>query len=466
MPPRDRRKIVSIPLPGWRARSTTSTDVIVLPPAVFLELEIGGGQALDGLPVPAGHADGNLDDGHPRVLADGARAVALGEEKARAGTDSNRAGTSACAPSKPLHRAAFPASNFRARAMSAAKRPGGAVFTEALEGRPAESRVSCSSATTPRFSIASNCCGSSAIARCQQSTASACRPSRSSAAPVPFQARGSRSFKAKAFWKAAIASVGRSCCTYVSPMFWYEIAFPGSTASALWKAAIASGTLPAVAQGDAERVQDVGIAAAGKGLQNRERLAGFSLCAVEESQARGQALAQEPAPLRLLEGRGRLRRPYRPGPGGRRGTRTRSTSPGAGGRRRARARSPPRASLLVEAHDALEVGVEGDQFLRIVLRAIALLCRGAPGEVPEAAQARDRVRRLRDGSRRRSGNRQSGLQRAHLVHPLFDEVVRFAGIGGEVVELRQRQVDELESPWIIPRRGAQPRESVAESASK
>ena len=124
--------------------------------AVFLELEIGGGQAGHGLPVPAGHADGNLDDGYPRALANGARAVVLGEGRAQR-AERHEEGCDKPAPAAALHRAAFAPSSFRARPMSAANRPAGAVLTKRASACRPSAASPCSSATTPRFNIASNC---------------------------------------------------------------------------------------------------------------------------------------------------------------------------------------------------------------------------------------------------------------------------------------------------------------------
>jgi hypothetical protein len=111
-----------------------------LPPAVFLELEIGGGQVPDGLPVPAGHADGNLDDGHPRVRGRRPRGR-LREGDGEAGTDSNKAGQARArreaASSRRLPGEQFPRACDVGREEARRRRS-----YEALEGRPAESRVS------------------------------------------------------------------------------------------------------------------------------------------------------------------------------------------------------------------------------------------------------------------------------------------------------------------------------------
>ena len=99
--------------------------------------------------------------------------------------------------------------------------------------------------------------------------------------------------------------------------------------------------------------------------------------------------------------------------------------------------------------DLLDAGVERDEVLGVVLRAVALLPRrDAAGDVAEGAQAlQGGLVLLHPGVGRHLPHPQPGeaaTQALELLRPRGGEVLPLAGVRDEVVDLRERQVDVLQ----------------------
>ena len=101
---------------------------------------------------------------------------------------------------------------------------------------------------------------------------------------------------------------------------------------------------------------------------------------------------------------------------------------------------------IAQLHDRVELLVDGDERLRVVLRAVGLLRLSGSRQVAEAPQLGGLLRADRAPLARRRGQLEQPLaQPPQGVGRLGDEVLRFPGIRRKVVELRNRQVDVLVS---------------------
>ena len=110
-------------------------------------------------------------------------------------------------------------------------------------------------------------------------------------------------------------------------------------------------------------------------------------------------------------------------------------------------------AVLVEIDAGVDGLIDLDEALRIVGLGVGGLARRVARHVAERAQAGERVRVLGHAraGQARAERAQRGFERPRDDGRSVDEVGRFAGIGRQVVQLRDRQVDELVAAAQDPR---------------